>query len=92
MVGEPVVAEVAKHAGALTIGVVTTPFTFEGAQRLRIAEEGIYQLKERVDALIKISNDNLLKIITRDTPLPSAFEMCDDVLKQAVQGISDLII
>ncbi len=87
----PVVAEVAKHAGALTIGVVTTPFSFEGTQRMRIAEEGINQLKERVDALIKIANDNLLKIITRDMPLPSAFEMCDDVLRQAVQGISDLI-
>lgn len=87
----PVIAEVAKHAGALTIGVTTTPFSFEGAQRMKIAEEGILQLKERVDALIKIPNDNLLKIITRETPLTSAFDMCDEVLRQAVQGISDLI-
>ena len=87
----PIVAEVAKNAGSLTIAVVTTPFTFEGTQRMRIAEEGIAQLKERVDALIKIPNDNLLKIITRETSLTSAFDMCDEVLRQAVQAISDLI-
>lgn len=87
----PIVAEVGKHSGALTIAVVTTPFTFEGAQRQKISEEGIAQLKERVDALIKIPNDNLLKIITRETSLLSAFDMCDEVLRQAVQGISDLI-
>ncbi len=87
----PIIAEVAKNAGALTIAVVTTPFSFEGTQRMRIAEEGILQLKERVDALIKIPNDNLLKIITRETSLTSAFDMCDEVLHQAVQAISDLI-
>lgn len=86
-----VAAEVAKHSGALTIAVTTLPFTFEGTQRMRIAEEGVAQLKERVDALIKIPNDNLLKIITRETSLLSAFDMCDEVLRQAVQGISDLI-
>ncbi|MBI3627724.1 MAG: cell division protein FtsZ [Candidatus Sungbacteria bacterium] len=87
----PVIADVAKQSGALTIGVTTTPFAFEGAQRMRVAEEGIAQLKERVDALITIKNDNLLKIITRETSLLTAFDMCDEVLRQAVQGISDLI-
>lgn len=87
----PVIAEVAKQSGALTIGVTTSPFTFEGTQRMKIAEDGLAQLKERVDALIKIPNDNLLKIITRETSLVSAFDMCDEVLRQAVQGISDLI-
>lgn len=87
----PVVADVAKHSGALTIGVTTTPFMFEGQQRSRIAETGIAEMRERVDALIKISNDNLLKIITRETSLVSAFDMCDEVLRQSVQGISDLI-
>ena len=88
----PIIAEVAKNLGALTIAVTTSPFTFEGTQRMRIAEEGLAQLKERVDALIKIPNDNLLKIITRETSLLTAFDMCDEVLRQAVQGISDLIM
>lgn len=88
----PVVAEVARDSGALTIGVVTKPFGFEGLQRAKIAEEGWRNLKERVDALITIPNDRLLRVITKETTLANAFSICDDVLRQAVQGISDLII
>lgn len=88
----PIIAEVARDSGALTIGVVTRPFTFEGAQRARIAEEAWHQLKDRVDALITIHNDRLLNVINKDTSLIHAFTICDDVLRQAVQGISDLII
>ncbi|MDD3487276.1 MAG: cell division protein FtsZ [Candidatus Moranbacteria bacterium] len=87
----PIVAEVAKEAGALTIAVVTKPFSFEGAQRKAIAAEGLENLKERVDALITISNDRLLQIIDRKTTLINAFRVVDDVLRQGVQGISDLI-
>jgi len=88
----PIIAEVARDAGALVIGVVTKPFNFEGAQRSRIAEEGWQHLKDRVDALITINNDRLLNLITKETSLIGAFNICDDVLRQAVQGISDLII
>lgn len=88
----PIVAEAAKESGALTVGVVTKPFTFEGAQRMRIAEEGWAKLRERVDALITIPNDRLLNLVDKTTSLLSAFQICDDVLRQAVQGISDLII
>lgn len=88
----PVIAEAARDSGALTIGVVTKPFTFEGAQRARIADEAWHQLKERVDALITIQNDRLLNIINKETSLLNAFVICDEVLRQAVQGISDLII
>lgn len=88
----PIVAEVARDAGALVIGVVTKPFTFEGVQRARIAEDGWHMLKDRVDALVTIHNDRLLNVITKDTSLLGAFSVCDDVLRQAVQGISDLII
>ena len=87
----PIVAEAAKESGALTIGVVTKPFSFEGRERARIAEEGLTALRERVDALITIHNDKLLNIIDQSTPLLNAFHICDDVLRQAVQGISDLI-
>ncbi len=87
-----IIAEVARDAGALTIGVVTKPFTFEGIQRQRIADDAWNQLKDRVDALITIQNDRLLNVITKDTSLLNAFTICDDVLRQAVQGISDLII
>lgn len=87
----PIVAEVAKEAGALTIAVVTRPFSFEGAQRKAIAAEGLENLKERVDAQITISNDRLLQIIDRKTTLINAFRVVDDVLRQGVQGISDLI-
>ena len=88
----PIIAEVARDSGALVIGVITKPFSFEGAQRARIAEEAWHNLKDKVDALITIQNDRLLNIINKDTSLINAFLICDDVLKQAVQGISDLII
>lgn len=88
----PIVADVARESGALTIGVVTRPFLFEGMQRARVAEEAWHQLKNKVDALITIPNDRILSLIQKDTPLLQAFGICDDVLRQAVQGISDLII
>jgi len=87
-----VVAEAAKDAGVLTVGVVTKPFTFEGFQRMRIAEGGLEQLKSRVDTLITIPNDKILQLIERNTPLLEAFRTVDDVLRQAVQGISDMIV
>ncbi|HEX8974395.1 MAG TPA: cell division protein FtsZ [Patescibacteria group bacterium] len=87
----PIIAETAKELGALTIAVVTKPFTFEGAQRRSIAEEGLNNLKDRVDSLITIPNDKLLSIIDRKTTLINAFRIVDDVLRQGVQGISDLI-
>jgi cell division protein FtsZ len=87
----PVVAEAAKEAGALTIAVVTKPFSFEGAQRKAIAVEGLENLKDRVDALIVVPNDRLLQIIDRKTTLVNAFRVVDDILRQGVQGISDLI-
>ncbi len=87
----PVVAELAREAGALTLGVVTKPFTFEGMQRTKIAESGWHNLRERVDSLITIPNDRLLSIIDRKTPLLESFAIVDDVLRQGVQGISDLI-
>ncbi|HEY4526671.1 MAG TPA: cell division protein FtsZ [Candidatus Paceibacterota bacterium] len=87
----PVVAKVARELGALTVGVVTKPFGFEGAQRMRLAEQGLVELRKAVDALIVIPNDKLLAIVSRDTGIKNAFAMCDDILKQAVEGISDLI-
>lgn len=87
----PIVAEAAKESGALTVAVITRPFSFEGLQRSKIAEVGIEELKERVDTMIIIPNDRLLTIIDRKTSLINAFEIVDDVLRQAVQGISDLI-
>ncbi len=87
----PVIAEAAKEAGALTVGVVTRPFSFEGKQRAAIAEESIENLKDRVDTIITIQNDKLLQIIDKSTPLLNAFRIVDDVLRQGVQGISDLI-
>ncbi len=87
----PIVAETAKELGALTVGVVTRPFAFEGSQRRAIAEEALNNLKDRVDTLITIPNDKLLSIIDRKTSLISAFRIVDDVLRQGVQGISDLI-
>jgi len=89
--GGPVVANIAKEVGALTVGVVTKPFTFEGEKRQRVAEEGINALKDKVDTLITIPNDRLLQIIDRKTSLLDAFNIVDDVLRQGVQGISDLI-
>ncbi|MDP3785193.1 MAG: cell division protein FtsZ [bacterium] len=87
----PVVAHAAKAQGALTIGVVTRPFAFEGLERARIAENGLIKLREAVDALIVIPNDKLLSIVSKETPFLSAFAMCDEILRHAVEGISDLI-
>ena len=87
----PIVAATAKELGILTISVVTKPFTFEGKKRLNQAERGIASLKEKVDTLVVIPNDKLLQIIDRRTPIVEAFKMADDVLRQGVQGISDLI-
>lgn len=89
--GAPVVAKMARESGALTVGVVTKPFSFEGQERMRLALQGIDELKKEVDALITIPNDRLLAIVDKETTVKSAFAMCDDVLKQAVEGISDLI-
>ncbi|MGG1311774.1 cell division protein FtsZ [Cohnella laeviribosi] len=87
----PVIAELAKECGALTVGVVTRPFTFEGRKRSTQAEQGIEALKDKVDTLIVIPNDRLLEIVDKKTPMMEAFREADNVLKQAVQGISDLI-
>jgi cell division protein FtsZ len=87
----PIIAKVAREQGALTIGVVTRPFTFEGAQRARIAEQGIDQLKEQVDTLIVIPNDKLLEMADKRSSLMDSFRMADDVLRQGIQGISELI-
>ncbi len=87
----PIVAGLAKEMGILTIGVVTKPFTFEGKKRLAQAERGIESLKSKVDTLIVIPNDKLLQIIDRKTSMTEAFLMADDILRQGVQGISDLI-
>lgn len=87
----PVIAKTAKDQGALTVGVVTKPFFFEGAQRMRIANEGLTYLRNEVDALIVIPNDRILSIVDKTTTCLNAFAMCDDVLRQAVEGISDLI-
>ncbi|MCP4595605.1 cell division protein FtsZ [Neptuniibacter sp.] len=88
----PIVAEVAKDLGILTVAVVTKPFTFEGRKRLKIADEGIKELKENVDSLIIIPNEKLLPVLGKNTSLINAFNTCNDVLKGAVQGIADLII
>jgi len=89
--GAPTVAQIAKEVGALTIGVVTRPFTFEGSRRIQSAENGISRLKEQSDTLIVIPNDRLLQIVDKRANLQSAFRMADDVLRQGVQGISELI-
>ncbi|WNQ13522.1 cell division protein FtsZ [Paenibacillus aurantius] len=88
----PVIAEIAKECGALTVGVVTRPFTFEGRKRAMQAEQGINALKEKVDTLIVIPNDRLLEIVDKKTPMIEAFREADNVLRQGVQGISDLIM
>ncbi len=87
----PVVAQIAKEIGALTIGVVTRPFTFEGTHRLKSAEEGTKNLKEHADTLIIIPNDRLLQIVDKRSGLQDAFKVADDVLRQGIQGISELI-
>lgn len=87
----PVVAKIARESGALTVGVVTKPFLFEGQERMRLALQGIEELKKEVDALIIIPNDRLLAIVDKETTVKNAFAQADNVLKQAVEGISDLI-
>lgn len=86
-----IVAKIAKEVGALVIAVVTKPFAFEGAQRKDIAERGLAELKKEVDAFIVIPNDKLLAIVDKDTSAKSAFAMCDEILRQAVEGVSDII-
>lgn len=86
-----VVAEVAKEMGALTIAVVTKPFTFEGAQRSRIAQDALARLKDKVDTMIVIPNDRIFSVIEKDTTLVKAFEIVDDILKYSIQGIAELI-
>ncbi|NET47532.1 MAG: cell division protein FtsZ [Merismopedia sp. SIO2A8] len=89
--GAPIVAEIAKEVGALTVGVVTRPFTFEGRRRTSQADEGISAFQSRVDTLIVIPNDKLLAVISEQTPVQEAFRVADDILRQGVQGISDII-
>lgn len=87
----PIVAKIAKEMGALTVAVVTKPFFFEGQMRMRLAEQGLAELQQSVDALIVIPNDRLLATVSKETSAKQAFMMCDEILKQAVEGISDLI-
>ena len=87
----PVVARTSREEGALTVAVVTRPFFFEGAQRGRLADQGLDELKKEVDAIIVIPNDRLLGVVGKDTTFKSAFAMCDEILRNAVEGISDLI-
>lgn len=87
----PVIAKTAKELGALTVAIVTKPFSFEGQQKMRLAEAGLEQLSQSVDALVVIPNDRLLATIDKDTSARNAFAVCDDILKSAVEGISDLI-
>jgi cell division protein FtsZ len=87
----PIISQIAKESGALTVAVVTKPFFFEGRQRMQIAEQAIEELRKEVDAIIVIPNDRLLSNISKETSVTNAFAMCDDVLKQSVEGISDLI-
>ncbi len=88
----PMIAEISKNLSILTVAVVTTPFSFEGEQRKEVAKKALEELKGKVDSLLIISNDNLLKVIDEKTTVSSAFEICDDVLRQAVQGITDVIL
>jgi len=87
----PIVAKVSKEMGALTVAVVEKPFAFEGQQRMRLAEQGLDELRKEVDALIVIPNDRILATVAKETTVKAAFAACDDILKQAVEGISDLI-
>ncbi|MCK5247272.1 cell division protein FtsZ, partial [Candidatus Bipolaricaulota bacterium] len=87
----PIIASLAKEAGILTTAIVTRPFSFEGLARAEKAESGIARLAQSVDALICISNDKLLKVAPTDTPITKAFEIADEILRQGVEGISDLI-
>lgn len=88
----PIVANIAKDVGALCVGVVTKPFSFEGVQRMEIANRGYEELKDKIDTLITIPNDKILQIIDKDTSLIQAFSKVDDILRQGVQGISDLVV
>ncbi|MFA5888975.1 MAG: cell division protein FtsZ [Candidatus Paceibacterota bacterium] len=87
----PIIARISKEMGALTVAVITKPFFFEGQQRMKLAESGLEELRQAVDAIIVIPNDRLLSTINKETTAKSAFAICDDVLKSAVEGISDLI-
>jgi cell division protein FtsZ len=87
----PVIAQISKESGALVVGVVTQPFSFEGRQRQRNAEEGVVHLRERVDTLVAIPNDRLLQVVDRKTTLEQAFMQVDDVMRQGIQAISELI-
>jgi cell division protein FtsZ len=87
----PVVARAAKEAGALTIAVVTKPFSFEGQQRMRLAEQGLEELRKEVDALIVIPNDRLLAVVEKETTVKNAFAMCDNILREGVEGIAEII-
>ena len=89
--GAPIIAKIAKEVGALVIAVVTKPFSFEGAQRKDIADRGLAELKKEVDAFIVIPNDKLLSIVEKNTSAKNAFAMCDEILRQAVEGVSDII-
>jgi cell division protein FtsZ len=89
--GAPLVAQIGRDLGALTVGVVTRPFAFEGRLRSSQAEQGIQNLRDNVDTLIVIENDRLLQVVERSTPVTEAFRMADDILRQGVQGITDLI-
>src|SRR6266851_2549234 len=89
--GAPIVAELGQEIGALTVGVVTRPFAFEGRKRAEQAERGVDHLRDRVDTLIVIENDRLLQVVERQTSVVEAFRMADDILRQGVQGITDLI-
>ncbi|MCD5397226.1 MAG: cell division protein FtsZ [Candidatus Pacebacteria bacterium] len=88
----PILAEMAKKRGILVVAVVTKPFSFEGRERIKIAEQGLEELRKQVDTLLIIPNDRILKLVDEKTSLIDAFWLCDDVLRQAVQGISDLIV
>jgi cell division protein FtsZ len=87
----PIVAEAAKQAGALTIAVVTKPFTFEGSQRERLAAEGLMKLKDKVDAIIVVPNDRIFTVISKDTPIIKAFEAIDEILRNALRGLVEII-
>ncbi|RMH31128.1 MAG: cell division protein FtsZ [Nitrospirae bacterium] len=89
--GAPIVAKIARELGSLTVGVVTKPFDFEGGRRRAYAEEGVKELKKHVDSLLVIPNQKLLGFVDKSTPLTEAFKLADDVLRQAIQGISDVI-
>ena len=89
--GAPVIAGIAKSMGILTVGIVTTPFSFEGRRRALQAQEGIAALRSNVDTLIVIPNDKLLTAVSPNTPVTEAFNLADDILRQGVRGISDII-